>query len=81
MPWLKADFSVARRSHKGYLCPQRSLCVEGVSAYNGTVSFDNVLQSLQLVFVIISSNSFSELLYYTMDSDFLAAALCTPTTK
>jgi hypothetical protein len=62
--------------HKGYLCPPQSLCVEGSNPYNGTVSFDNVLHSLQLVFVIMSSNTFSDLLYYTTDSDFLVAALC-----
>jgi hypothetical protein len=44
--------------------------------YNGTVSFDNVLQSLELIFVIMSSNTFSDLLYYTADSDYLAAAMC-----
>ena len=83
MPWLKADFSNApdvkfsngSDAHKGYLCPQKSLCIEGVNPYENTVSFDNVFQSLQLVFVIMSSNTFSDLLYYTTDSDYLAAAL------
>ena len=60
---------------KGYICPAGSLCVEGVNPYNGTVSFDNILQSLELVFVIMSSNTFTDLLYYTTDSDYLAAAL------
>ena len=60
---------------KGYICPIRSLCVEGDNPYNNTVSFDNVLQSLELVFVIISSNTFSDLLYYTTNSDLLLAAL------
>ena len=74
-PWLKADFSKGREKHKGYLCPKGSLCLEGKNPYNGTVSFDNVLQSLQLVFVIMSSNTFSDLLYYTTDADFLAGAI------
>ena len=76
-PWLNFDLTKNNRTdnHKGYLCPRHSLCVEGENPYNGTVSFDNVLQSLQLVFVIMSSNTFSDLLYYTTDSDFLAAAL------
>ncbi|KAL8634601.1 MAG: hypothetical protein Q9228_007803, partial [Teloschistes exilis] len=52
-----------------------SLCIEGDNPYNGTVSFDNVVQSLQLVFVTMSSNTFSDLLYYTTDSDWLASAL------
>lgn len=75
-PWLKADLTPGAKNHKGYLCPMNSLCVEDNNPYNGTVSFDNVLQSLQMVFVIMSSNTFSDLMYYTMDSDFLAAALC-----
>ena len=79
-PWLKSDLSNGTEKHKGYLCPKQSLCIEGGNPYNGTVSFDNVLQSLQLVFVIMSSNTFSDLLYYTTDSDFLAGALCRSTT-
>lgn len=76
MPWLFSDGRNGTRESKGYLCPQGSLCVEGPEGpYNGTVSFDNILQSLELVFVIISSNTFSDLLYYLTDSDYLAAAL------
>ena len=76
LPWLKADLKTnGTPSHKGYLCPQNSLCVEGNGPYNGTVNFDNVLQSLELVFVIMSANTFSDLLYYTTDSDYLAGAL------
>ena len=76
MPWLHANFSNGTDNHKGYLCPKGSLCLEGDNPYKGTVSFDNVLQSLQLVFVIMSSNTFSDILYYTTDSDFLAGAIC-----
>ena len=76
MPWLHDDLQTnGTNKHKGYLCPQNSLCVEGDGPYNGTVSFNNVLQSLELVFVIMSANTFSDLLYYTTDADYLAAAL------
>ena len=76
MPWLLSDLKTnGTAAHKGYLCPTNSLCVEGDAPYNKTVSFDNVLQSLELVFVIMSANTFSDLLYYTTDSDYLAAAL------
>lgn len=75
-PWLKSNLiDNGTSKHKGYLCPESSLCVEGSGPYSGTVSFDNILQSLQLVFVVMSANTFSDLLYYTTDSDFLAAAL------
>lgn len=83
MPWLKASnlsngttLTKGADKPKGYLCPKHSLCIESTNPYNGTVNFDNVLQSLQLVFVIMSSNTFSDLLYYTTDSEFLPAALC-----
>ncbi|KAI9722379.1 MAG: hypothetical protein M1812_001851 [Candelaria pacifica] len=76
MPWLLSDgVTPGARSHKGFLCPQYSYCIQGENPYNGTVSFDNVLQSLELVFVIMSSNTFSDLLYYTTESEYLAAAL------
>ncbi len=75
-PWLNANLEKGTRHAKGYLCPVHSICLEGQNPYNGTVSFDNVFQSLQLVFVIMSSNTFSDLLYMMTASDYLAAALC-----
>ena len=76
MPWLKGDGRNGTSKHKGYLCPQGSLCVEDFDGpYNGTVTFDNIFQSLELVFVIISSNTFSQLMYYLMDTDYMIAAL------
>ncbi|KAF2094858.1 calcium channel-like protein subunit Cch1 [Rhizodiscina lignyota] len=75
MPWLLPDGKHGATRHKGYTCPLNSRCIQGDNPYNGTVSFDNILQSLQLVFVVMSSNTFSDLLYYLTDSDYLAAAL------
>ena len=75
LPWLTAHGKNGTTSHKGYLCPQGSLCVEGDNPYNGTVSFDNIFQSIELVFVVISSNTFSDLLYYLTNADYLVAAL------
>ncbi|CAK7275009.1 calcium channel protein, partial [Sporothrix epigloea] len=63
------------RNGKGFICPRGSICLQQDSPYNATVSFDNILQSLELVFVIMSANTFSDLMYYTTDSDYLAAAL------
>lgn len=74
-PWITAAGIPSSFTPKGYLCPQGSLCKEGSNPYNDTVSFDNILQSLELVFVIMSSNTFTDLLYYTTDSDYLASAL------
>ena len=77
MPYLLSDYSTpGTRTHKGFLCPAKSLCVEGRNPFNNTLSFDNIVQSLELVFVIMSSNTFTDLLYDLTDSDLLAAALC-----
>jgi hypothetical protein len=74
VPWLLPDGSHMSKEPKGYLCPQGSLCVEGDNPYSGTLSFDNLLHSLELVFVVMSSNTFTDLLYYTTDSDYLGSA-------
>lgn len=60
---------------KGFLCPKGSLCIEDENPFGGTESFDNILQSLQLVFVIMSSNTYSDLLYTIADSEYLIGAL------
>jgi hypothetical protein len=76
MPWITELGQNGTNTHKGYLCPQGSFCVQGnQNPYNNTVSFDNIAQSMMLVFVGISSNTFSDLLYYLTNSDYLAAAL------
>ncbi|CAI5758731.1 unnamed protein product [Candida verbasci] len=60
---------------KGYRCPMYSQCISGDNPYGGTVSFDNILQSLELVFVVMSANTFTDIMYYTMDSDNMTACL------
>jgi hypothetical protein len=62
-------------SRKGFLCPEGSLCIEGDNPFNGTQSFDNIFNSLELVFVMMSSNTWSDLLYTVADSDYLIAAM------
>lgn len=63
------------KSAKGYICPRGSLCLQQDNPFNGTVNFDDIGHSLELVFVIMSANTFSDLMYYTVSSDFLPAAL------
>ncbi|KAL6706496.1 calcium channel protein [Coniothyrium glycines] len=61
---------------KGFLCPRGSVCQEFDAApFQGTQSFDNILQSLELVFVIMSSNTWSDLLYTMADTDYLVSSL------
>lgn len=60
---------------KGFRCPKYSVCKSGDNPYGGTVNFDNILQSMQMVFVLISVNAFSDIMYDTMDSDSIASSL------
>lgn len=72
------NLSDGAASAKGFLCPRGSYCLQLARdqlPYNGTVSFDNIFQSLELVFVIMTGNTYTDLMYYTMNSDYLVAAL------
>jgi hypothetical protein len=73
---LSSEFLVAGASSaKGFICPRGSICLQQDNPFNGTVNFDDIGHSLELVFVIMSANTFSDLMYYTVSSDFLPAAL------
>ncbi|UKZ73451.1 hypothetical protein TrVFT333_001098 [Trichoderma virens FT-333] len=81
-PWVKfsapgslENLARGTAEGKGYLCPRGSICLQQDNPYNGTVNFDNILHSLELVFVLMSANTFSDLMYYTMGSDYPQAAL------
>jgi hypothetical protein len=81
-PWMFAavpgtliNLQDAAANGKGHLCPRGSICLQTGNPFNGTVNFDNIVHSLELVFVIMSANTFSDLMYYTTDSDYLPAAL------
>lgn len=82
MPWVKfgtpdslEGLVPGTGKGKGFICPRGSLCLQQDNPSNGTVNFDNILQSLELVFVIMSANTFSDLMYQTMASDYQQAAL------
>ncbi|KAK7680086.1 hypothetical protein QCA50_016811 [Cerrena zonata] len=71
-PYITRDGS-SSDTIKGYRCPKFSKCVSGENPYAGTVNFDNILQSLEMVFIVMSANTFTDIMYYTMDSDNMAA--------
>lgn len=73
-PFIFADGSSGPVS-KGFLCPKNSKCISNLNPYNNRVSFDNIVNSMELVFVVMSANTFTDLMYYTMDSDEMAAVL------
>ncbi|KAL4917644.1 Ion transport protein-domain-containing protein [Aspergillus aurantiobrunneus] len=73
--WIKENDVSSHAAPKGYICPQGSLCLEGANPYNGTMGFDNIFNSLELVFVIMSSNTFTDIMYNATYSDHMVAAL------
>lgn len=82
MPWVIADppgnlanLKAVTPTAKGYICPRGSLCLQHANPYNDTFHFDDILHSLELVFVVMSANTFSDLMYYTIDSDYTPSAL------
>ena len=72
--WTYSD-GTSSGNIKGYLCPPNSWCVSADNPYNGTVSFDNIFQSLEQVFIITTSNTYTDIMYYLTDSDYLIVAL------
>lgn len=75
MPWLFQNGEWGAADPKGYTCPVGSYCVQGDNPYNGTVSFDNIANSLELVFVVMSTNTFSDIMYDLMNTDYMVAAV------
>ncbi|KAH7026510.1 Ion transport protein-domain-containing protein [Microdochium trichocladiopsis] len=85
MPWVKSNSPLPLQTFdnlvagtnkgKGFLCPRGSICLEQESPHNNTVSFDDILHSIELVFVVNSANTWSDLMYMVIASDFPPAAL------
>ncbi|EAA34496.3 hypothetical protein GE21DRAFT_967 [Neurospora crassa] len=82
MPWVYShekesliDLKNGTSRAKGFICPRGSICIRQENPFNGTVNFDDIGHSLELVFVIMSANTWSDLMYHTIRSDFLPSAL------
>ncbi|KAK8027129.1 calcium channel subunit cch1 [Apiospora marii] len=81
LPWVRmrndnfSDLYSTTTHPKGFICPKGSLCLLQDSPYNNTVNFDNIYHSLELVFVLMSANTWSDLMYWTSNSDYLTSAL------
>ncbi|KAK8049512.1 ion transporter [Apiospora phragmitis] len=77
LPWVRmrnddlSDLYNTTSHPKGFICPKGSLCLLQDSPYNNTVNFDNIYHSLELVFVLMSANTWSDLMYWTANSDYL----------
>lgn len=73
-PYLLSDGSEGP-AIKGYYCPRKSQCIQGENPYDGTVSFDNIFHLLELVYVVMSMNTFTDLMYYSMDAENMAGLI------
>lgn len=73
MPYL--DRNDVEQGNKGFTCPPNSKCISGANPYGGTVNFDNIFQSMEMVFVTMSANTFTDIMYNTMNTDSLASSL------
>ena len=84
--YRKADGTLGRRPYvllngergpraKGFLCPVNSECTELENANQNTFSYDNILNSFQMTFVIMSANTFTDIMYDLMYSESLAASI------
>lgn len=86
MPYMLLDSSQGTYLHqftkKGYTCPVGSKCVElrafppsGLFSSLANKSFDNIFNSLEIVFIMMSSNGFTQIMYQIIDSEYLASSL------
>jgi hypothetical protein len=73
--FLAGDGGLVYKIRGGHVCPREMRCQEFNNPYMDTVSFDNIFQSMELVFVTFSANTFSTLMYSLMDTEGLTAAL------
>ncbi|CAN6631355.1 calcium-channel protein Cch1p [Trichomonascus vanleenenianus] len=73
-PYIFSDGTKGAKA-KGFTCPANSYCVSDTNPYGNTLSFDNVFNSLEIVFVIMSANTFTDIMYYTTETDYLVSAL------
>ncbi|EGV64159.1 hypothetical protein CANTEDRAFT_104682 [Yamadazyma tenuis ATCC 10573] len=74
LPYIMAD-GKSSSTIKGFMCPVNSRCETLENPNENTVSFDNIFNSLELVFVVMSANTFTDLMYQAMDSEGLVACL------
>lgn len=54
---------------KGYTCPVNSICQVQESLYDGTVNFDDIFNAIEIVFVVMSMNTYSDIMYNIIDAE------------
>ncbi|AMD18651.1 HBL251Cp [Eremothecium sinecaudum] len=73
-PYLYEDGTSADY-YKGFICPRNSVCISGKNPHNGRISFDNLFDSMELITVIMSANTFTDLMYNIIDAENLVSSL------
>ncbi|EPY53194.1 calcium channel Cch1 [Schizosaccharomyces cryophilus OY26] len=74
-PYIISSGESSNVRPRGYICPQNSVCQDHENPYGNTVSFDNFFNSLELIFVIMSSNTFTDLMYDMMDAEYFVSCV------
>ena len=74
LPFVQSGGAVfADETPKGFICPSGQLCIEIDNPNAGTTSFDNIFAAALQVVVVISINTWSPVMYETMDADFFVS--------
>lgn len=60
---------------KGYTCPPHSVCISRENPQSGTLSFDNIFNSLEIVFIIMSQNTFTDIMYDIINAEYLVSSV------
>ncbi|WBW72677.1 plasma membrane calcium ion import channel Cch1 [Schizosaccharomyces osmophilus] len=74
-PYVMSSGQSSNVKPRGYICPQNSVCQDYENPYENTVKFDNFFNSLELIFVIMSSNTFTDLMYDMMDAEYFVSCV------
>ncbi|CAH7684043.1 Ion transport protein-domain-containing protein [Phakopsora pachyrhizi] len=71
--FIQSSTGKSFKNFKGYLCPQGQMCLETGNPNNGTQNFDNMAGAVLQVAIIASANSWSNMMYSLMDSEYFAS--------
>ncbi|KAF8548118.1 hypothetical protein OG21DRAFT_1489654 [Imleria badia] len=73
-PYLYSDGTSASIT-KGFICPLGQVCQEGENPYSGVESFDTVYYATLQIVVLASANTWSQVMYQIMASEYLFASI------
>ncbi|OBZ90459.1 Calcium-channel protein cch1 [Choanephora cucurbitarum] len=74
VPYKFKDGTTAPWS-KGFICENGLICEETENPFGGTISFDNIFESMLIVMIITGVQSWTDRMYDMMDAEYSAASL------